>query len=173
MAYKTDFLSQWNAVTTAVKVELKKELDYPGKIKLDKLNETYQLQTKKWSSEMMYEGNWLANIQNEKFSKEFLSALHGFHFSEVTLLSKRSVTGYLLSAAAGVASFLILGYAVHLGRLLSLGIGAVILVLGMAFSASVERKKAEEEKESIKAEYVKQLQTVEKTLAELCEKYDK
>lgn len=172
MAYKAEFQTQWNNVINSIKVELNKQLDLFGKIDIKKLNETYNLQTQKWSSSIMYEGNWLTNIQNEEFSKKFLNTLHSFKFTVVGYDDKSSVTGYLLSVIVGVGSFFLFKFVFHLGLLISLAAAAIEIILGMKFSASSSKRKINEKTDSLKNEYVKQLEAVEKELAALCEKYD-
>lgn len=172
MSIKSEFLSQWGNVITAIKVELNKQIDYHGKIKPDKLNEVYELQLQKWSSSLMYEGNWLASKENE-FAKEFLSALKKFQFSEVTLPEKTSPIGYLVSVGIGAGTFLIIRFGFHLSFLKSLAIAGVVLLLGLVFSASSVRSKKKEQIEKIKSAYVDQLKTTESILSAICEKYDR
>lgn len=172
MAYKTDFLSQWNNVISAIKVEMNKQLDYLGKIKVEKLNEAFNLQTQKWSSGIIYEGKWLANMEDEEFSRKFLNVLHRFKFSEVTVSNKRSVIGYLIPVVVGVGSFLLIKYIIHMPLFGSVAIAAIVLILGIRLNASFEKKKMNEENENIKAAYIEQLKVIENELVALCQKYD-
>ncbi len=172
MSIKTEFQSQWGNVITAIKVELNKQFDYFGKINLDKLNETYGLQKQKWSSSLMYEGNWLSSKEDD-FSRDFLRALGEFKFTEVNLPVKTSPVGYLVSAGIGVGSFVVIKYVLHFAFLNSLAIAGVILLLGFFFCSSSARGKKKAQTEEIKAAYVEQLKKTEDRLAAICEKYDR
>ena len=175
MAYKDEFISQWDELISNVDSEIIRQINSTGRVDILKINNTLKSASGKWEASFQYQGIWLDKIKkiNPDIAMEFERIIGSLHIEDLPLPKEKSIIPTIVIAVvSGIAAFFLASF-LNLRDWQIIGTAVLLPVVVFGSMRTIVKDTGTSSKMDARKQFLDQLNPQMQMLIKLCERLDK